>query len=101
MVAITGMPRAHLGWAQFRAFGAAALELCAVADGTIDAFLCGAHASLAPWDYLGGLLIATESGAAVGEYDNESLVTAERVRRRPCFAATSELLTQLIGAQPF
>src|ERR1019366_2871848 len=35
VVAISGMPNHHLGWAQFRAFGAAALELCAVADGTL------------------------------------------------------------------
>ena len=37
----SGMPARHLGWAQFRAFGAAALEMCAVADGTLDAFSVG------------------------------------------------------------
>ena len=33
IVGLYGLPAAHLGWAQFRALGAAALDLCAVADG--------------------------------------------------------------------
>ncbi len=99
MVAITGMPRAHLGWAQFRAFGAAALELCAVADGTIDAFLVGAHAALAPWDYLGALLVCQESGAVVGELGGRDLVTKDPAARRAVIAAaTPELFTELEAA---
>jgi myo-inositol-1(or 4)-monophosphatase len=101
IVSFSGLPSRHLGWAQYRSLGAASLEICLVADGSLDAFSVAAHSRLHPWDYLGGLLIATESGAAVGEFDNEPLVTSERVRRRPCFAATSDLLSQLIGAQPF
>ena len=31
--ALNGLPDHHFGWAQFRALGAAALDLCAVADG--------------------------------------------------------------------
>jgi hypothetical protein len=42
-----------------------------------------------------------EAGAVAGEYDDESLVTSERVRRRPFFAATPELLTFLRNAAPF
>jgi fructose-1,6-bisphosphatase/inositol monophosphatase family enzyme len=53
------------------------------------------------WDYLGGLLMIEEAGALAGEYDNEPLVTDERVRRRPLFAATPELLTFLQDAAPF
>src|SRR5579863_8168946 len=99
VVAITGMPRAHLGWAQFRAFGAAALELCAVADGTIDAFLVGAHAALAPWDYLGALLVCQESGAVVGELGGRDLVTKDPAARLGVIAAaTPELFTELEDA---
>ena len=37
LVGISGLPARSLGWRQFRTLGAAALDLCAVADGTLDA----------------------------------------------------------------
>lgn len=43
-----------------RRIGSAALDLCAVADGHLDAFY---EAGLKPWDRAAGLLIARESGA--------------------------------------
>ena len=96
IVGITGMPSRHLGWAQFRAFGAAALELCAVADGTLDAFVVGTRASLAPWDYLGAMLVCQEAGAVIGELHGRELVTQDHgARRAVVAAATSELLGQL------
>ena len=96
LVAISGMPSRHLGWAQFRAFGAAALELCAVADGTLDAFVVGTHAALAPWDYLGAMLVCQEAGAVVGELHGRELVTQDHgARRAVVAAATSGLLGQL------
>ena len=101
IVSFSGLPSRHLGWAQYRSLGAASLEICLVADGSLDAFSVAAHSRLHPWDYLGGLLIAQESGAAATEYDGEALVTSERVSRRPCFAATPDLLAQLIAAQSF
>ncbi len=92
-MAISGMPSRHLGWAQFRAFGAAALELCAVADGTLDAFVVGTHASLAPWDYLGAMLVCQEAGAVIGELQGRDLVTKDPgVRRAVVAAATTPLL---------
>ena len=96
VVAISGMPSRHLGWAQFRAFGAAALELCAVADGTIDAYVVGAHAALAPWDYLGAMLVCQEAGAVIGELQGRDLVTRDPgARRAVVAAATTGLLHQL------
>jgi myo-inositol-1(or 4)-monophosphatase len=96
IVAISGMPSRHLGWAQFRAFGAAALELCAVADGTIDAFVVGANAALAPWDYLGAMLVCHEAGAVVGELRGRELVTLDHgARFEVVAAATTGLLGQL------
>jgi myo-inositol-1(or 4)-monophosphatase len=93
IVAFSGYPAEHLGWSQFRTLGAAALDLCAVADGTLDAFVdCGAT-SLAPWDYLGGLLICREAGAQVGEAFGRELVVREwGPRRTVVAAATAELL---------
>jgi myo-inositol-1(or 4)-monophosphatase len=43
--------------------GSAALDLCAVAAGRVDAFF---EAGMHPWDWAAGALIATEAGARVG-----------------------------------
>ena len=45
-----------------RRFGAAALDLCAVAEGTLDAYF---EKGLNPWDHAAGGLIALEAGALV------------------------------------
>jgi myo-inositol-1(or 4)-monophosphatase len=96
IVALSGYPRRHLGWAQFRAFGSAALELCMVAEGTIDAFMVGGGAHLAPWDYMGGLLLCTEAGAATGELDGRELVVSDPAARRAvASAATPALFEEL------
>ena len=44
LVALSGFPGRWLGWYQYRALGAAALDLCAVASGVVDAYIdcsCG------------------------------------------------------------
>ena len=92
IVAFSGLPPRHLGWAQYRALGAASLEICLVADGSLDAYSVANRSTLNPWDYLAGLLIVQEAGAVAAEYDNEVLITSERVTRRPIFAATTELI---------
>jgi len=49
-----------------RRIGAAALDLCNVASGRVDAYYeLGVH----PWDVLAGMVIATEAGAVVTGYD--------------------------------
>lgn len=93
IVALNGYAPVHYGWEQYRAYGAAALDLCAVADGTFDAFVDCAARGLAPWDYLGGLLVCSEAGAPVAELDGRDLVVRDvRQRRRLVAAATAELL---------
>jgi fructose-1,6-bisphosphatase/inositol monophosphatase family enzyme len=92
IVSFSGLPSRHLGWAQFRSLGAASLEICLVADGSLDVFSVASQSTLNPWDYLGGLLVVQEAGAVAGEYEGEALVTSERVVRRPVFASTPELL---------
>jgi len=99
VVGLSGFPRRHLGWAQFRALGAAALDLCAVAEGMLDAYCVGGRAHLAPWDYLGGMLVCTEAGAVVDDLSGEELVVARpEARRSPAAAATPELLAELVAA---
>ncbi len=48
--------------ADIRRFGAASLDLCAAADGTVDAFY---EQGLQPWDHAAGGLIAAEAGLTV------------------------------------
>lgn len=75
-------------WRQYRALGAAALDLCAVADGRLDGFVdCG---SLGPWDYLGGMLVCREAGAAVVDAAGRDLTTTDPRQRRTLLAAGGE-----------
>jgi fructose-1,6-bisphosphatase/inositol monophosphatase family enzyme len=100
MVGINGFPPAPLGWRQFRALGAAALDLCAVASGVLDGYVDCTVGQLGPWDYLGGLLVCTEAGAAVADGTGADLVTLEwSARRMPVAAATAALLEQLVRAR--
>ena len=82
VVGVNGVPPAAPGWAQFRALGAAALDLCAVASGVLDGYVdfdVDAHGS---WDYLGGLLICREVGIAVEDAHGRDLVTLDHAARR-------------------
>jgi fructose-1,6-bisphosphatase/inositol monophosphatase family enzyme len=99
IVAFSGYPDVRLGWSQYRSLGAAALDLCSVASGSLDAFIDCAGSSLAPWDYLGGLLVCREAGAAIAEASGRELVvTGFHDRRTVVAAATPELLeTALAG----
>jgi myo-inositol-1(or 4)-monophosphatase len=98
LVGLSGLPDHHLGWRQFRAFGAAALDLCAVASGSLDAFVdCGLDAH-GPWDYLGGLLICTEAGAVAADAGGRELVVRDhRARRTPVAAATPDLQAEALA----
>ena len=96
LVGINGLPPRHLGWRQFRALGAAALDLCAVADGTLDGYVDCMPDSHGPWDYLGGVLVCEEAGAAVMDARSRPLVARGHLdRRSPVAAATPALLAEL------
>jgi myo-inositol-1(or 4)-monophosphatase len=96
IVAFSGLPSRHLGWAQCRALGAASLEICLVADGSLDVYGVAQQSTLNPWDYLAGMLIAREAGGVDHDYRNEELETFAPVVRRPVFAGSQELLTTML-----
>ena len=98
IAAFSGFPTKNLGWWQHRALGAAALEICLIADGSLDIFGVAGNSGLNPWDYLAGLLIAREAGAVEADYHNEELVISEMAVRHPIFCATPELLAIMTGA---
>ncbi len=98
VVALSGLPPARLGWRQFRAFGAAALDLCAVAAGIVDAYVDCSRDAHGPWDYLGGLLVCREAGAPIADaLGRELVVTGHADRRTPVAAATPHLLESLLA----
>lgn len=100
MIGISGYPSEHLGWYQFRALGAASLDLCAVACGRLDGYLDVRHGIHGPWDYLGGLLVCEEAGAVVTDGDGRDLHVLEHDNRlAPVAAATPDLLAQLVAAR--
>ena len=99
IVSFSGLPTRHSGWEQYRSLGAASLEICLVADGSLDAFAVAQQSTLQPWDYLAGLLIAREAGAHAQDYFGQPLDTSTMVARHPLFAATAELLDTMVKAQ--
>lgn len=101
VVGLSGYPARHLGWRQYRALGASALDLCAVAAGVLDAFVdCTRSAAHGPWDYLGGSLVCAEAGAVVVDAAGRDLVVRDHeARRSPVAACTPELLEHLLAAR--
>lgn len=97
LVGASGLPRHDYGWAQFRALGASAPDICQVACGVIDAW-CDMYDHHGVWDYLASVLIAEEAGCAVGEvFDRDLCVLDHEARRGPAVAATPELLAALLA----
>jgi myo-inositol-1(or 4)-monophosphatase len=100
IIALSGYPPRSLGWKQYRALGAAALDLCAVAAGVIDGYVDCSRSAHGSWDYLGGMLVCTEAGAVVADAEGRDLVTLEHTARRtPIAAATPVLLDELLAAR--
>jgi fructose-1,6-bisphosphatase/inositol monophosphatase family enzyme len=98
VVSFSGTPQRRLPWQQLRSLGSAALELCDVAAGALDAYLTSWQA---PWDYLGGLLVCREAGATVVDaHGGELVVTDPDARRQLLAASTPELLEAVRGAVP-
>jgi fructose-1,6-bisphosphatase/inositol monophosphatase family enzyme len=98
VVALSGWPGTPLAWRQFRALGSAALALCDVAAGHLDAYLDGHPDQHAPWDYLGALLVCREAGALVADVEGRELAIADAgVRRQLVAAGTEELFEHVQG----
>lgn len=100
VIGLSGYPPRYLGWRQYRALGAAALDLCAVAAGVLDGYLDCSWNAHGSWDYAAGWLVCTEAGAFVADAGGRDLLTLEHAERRtPVAAATPELLDALIEAR--
>ena len=100
VVGLSGWPPRHGGWKQMRALGAAALDLCAVAAGRLDAYVDFSRNAHGPWDYLAGMLICQEAGVGVVDAFGRDLVCLEHgCRRTPVAAATPGLLAEIVAVR--
>lgn len=94
VVGISGLPSFRPAWGQFRALGAAALDICLVATGALDGWID--FNSHGVWDYLASVLICQEAGVLVEEFQFRDLVVTEYAEKRtPLVASSVELLAEL------
>jgi fructose-1,6-bisphosphatase/inositol monophosphatase family enzyme len=100
VVGLSGWPGRHLGWRQYRTLGAAALDLCSVACGRLDAYIDCTDDAQGPWDYLGALLVCREVGVVVVDVAGRPMVVRDpQARRTPVAAATQELHDEVLSAR--
>lgn len=97
ILGMSGLPSHHYGWNQFRAMGASAPDICAVANGVTDAWCDMTDDGHGVWDYLASILILKEAGGVSGEvFGRELCVLDHRARRSPVVASTPELLQAVL-----
>ena len=78
-----------------RRAGAAALDLCWVAAGRLDAFY---ERGLQPWDLAAGALVAAEAGARTGDLDGGPASTAFALAAAPGLFTPLRDLLEMAGA---
>jgi myo-inositol-1(or 4)-monophosphatase len=78
-----------------RRMGAAAVDLCSVAAGRVDAFY---ERGLAPWDYAAGALVAQEAGMTVGDLDGHPTSSAFTLAAPPALFEPLAHLLRKAGA---
>jgi myo-inositol-1(or 4)-monophosphatase len=78
-----------------RRFGAAAIDLCNVACGRVDAYY---ERGLSPWDLAAGVLIATEAGAVVRSLDERPVREGSLMAAAPGIADELHSLLTSAGA---
>lgn len=98
VVGVSGLPHERPGWAQFRALGAAALDICLVASGSLDAWIdFNRHGA---WDYLASLLVLREAGGADVELEGRDPIALGHAERRTVLvAATPSLLDEVLAVR--
>lgn len=80
-----------MGIRDIRRIGAAALDLCFVASGRLDAYF---ERNLQPWDIAAGILIAREAGAIVTDFSGGPVTRGEVLASAPAIhAQLSAMLT--------
>ncbi|MEA3020496.1 MAG: monophosphatase, partial [Actinomycetota bacterium] len=96
LVCFCGVPRETSPWGQGRVMGAASLDLCGVACGRFDGYLDNTEGIHGPWDYLGAMLVLTEAGGVIEDFQGRDLIHLVHLDKRgPMAASTPEMLADL------
>lgn len=95
-VAVSGRPPDEAGWAQFRSFGASAIDICYVADSTVDAFIDMSPSAHGVWDYAAAFLICDEVGVRVEDAQGRELIVLDHAARRTPVAAPNGIFDQAL-----
>jgi len=98
VVALNGWSDERPRTRQYRALGSAAVELCLVADGSLDGYCNLDGDSHGAWDYLGALLVLWEAGGVAADRAGRDLVSLEHSARRSIVAASGETLMNAMMA---
>ncbi len=100
VVALNGVPARPLGTWQVRMLGAAALDLCLVAEGALDGYVDCVDDAHGVWDYAAAVLVCAEAGSPVVDVRGRPLIVLDpTARRSPVAAATAELLARLLAGR--
>jgi myo-inositol-1(or 4)-monophosphatase len=100
IIAHNGVPARPLGVQQSRMFGAAALDIGLVADGTLDGYIDCVDDAHGVWDYAASALILREAGGVIADLHGRDLIHLDhRARRTPVAAATPVLLDGLLDVR--
>lgn len=87
VVGVNGVPPKDGPWAQFRCFGASALDLCAVAVGALDGYVDFDESAHGVWDYAAAYLVCSEVGVPVVDAFGRELIHRDHNARRTPIAA--------------
>ncbi len=94
IVGLSGFPGRYLGWSQYRALGAAALDICLVAEGVLDCYGSVGFAHLGVWDYIAGKLICEEAGGCMRDADGSNILSMDNTVRHAVIAAANQTLLE-------
>ena len=99
IVAVSGRPPDSPGWAQYRAFGASAIDMSLVADGTVDAFVDLSPSAHGVWDYAAATLICREVGLRVEDAQGRELLTLDHAARRTPVVASDSCFAEAMAVR--
>ncbi len=100
IVAVNGLAPGPPGWLQFRALGATALDVAAVARGGFDGYVDFDDDRIAVWDYLAAMLVLAEAGGVSADAHGRELVVLDHAARRvPVAASSPGLLGELLAVR--
>ncbi len=100
LVLVNGTPPKDRPWAQFRCFGASALDISYVVAGRVDGYVDFDDEAHGVWDYAAALLLCTELGISIADAFGRDLIHRIHTERRtPVVANDPEAFEQLLATR--